>query len=146
LRHGCLCAFILCLCCPVWVGALRLADRPSYRLCIKIKKLKKRPKSNKRGPLSFVRIIEELLEWKSSGSGQENWINGRGDPLRWPCDTHSPQKLARTSPTSGGGSVSIVRLRTKSHGVLWKYFTSWTTKSPKAEVLLRFKTRKSLRT
>jgi hypothetical protein len=36
-----------------------------------------------RGPLSLVRIIEELLEWKSSGSGQENRINDRGDPLRW---------------------------------------------------------------
>jgi hypothetical protein len=30
-----------------------------------------------RGPLSLVRIIEELPEWKSSGSGQENRINGR---------------------------------------------------------------------
>jgi hypothetical protein len=27
-----------------------------------------------------VRIIEELLEWKSSGSGLAE-INGRGDPL-----------------------------------------------------------------
>jgi hypothetical protein len=26
-----------------------------------------------RGPLSLVRIIEELLEQKSSGSGLENW-------------------------------------------------------------------------
>jgi hypothetical protein len=25
-----------------------------------------------RGPLSLVRVIEELLEWKSSGSGLEN--------------------------------------------------------------------------
>jgi hypothetical protein len=25
-----------------------------------------------RGPLSLVRITEELLEWKSSGSGLEN--------------------------------------------------------------------------
>jgi hypothetical protein len=31
-----------------------------------------------RGPLSLVRIIEELLVWKSSGSGQENRINDRG--------------------------------------------------------------------
>jgi hypothetical protein len=30
------------------------------------------------GPLSLGRIIEELLEWRSSGSGQENRINGRG--------------------------------------------------------------------
>jgi hypothetical protein len=39
-----------------------------------------------RGPLSLVRIIEELLERKSSGFGQENRINGRGDPLRWSRD------------------------------------------------------------
>jgi hypothetical protein len=70
-----------------------------------------------RDPLSLVKIIEELLEWKSSGSGLENWINGWGDPLRWPRDTLYPQKLALTSPTSGGRSVSIVRLRTKGHGV-----------------------------
>jgi hypothetical protein len=70
-----------------------------------------------RGPLSLVRIIEELHERKSSGFGLENRINGRRDPLRWPRDTLCPQKLAITSPTSGGRSVGIVRLRTKSHGV-----------------------------
>jgi hypothetical protein len=42
-----------------------------------------------RGPFSLVSIIEELLEWKSSGSGQENRINDWGDPLRWPHDTLS---------------------------------------------------------
>jgi hypothetical protein len=57
------------------------------------------------GPLSLVRITEELLEWKSSGSGQENRINDPGDPLRWPRDTLYPKKLALTSPTSGGRSV-----------------------------------------
>jgi hypothetical protein len=36
-----------------------------------------------------VRIIEELLEWKSSGSGLEN----RKDPLRWPRYTLYPQKV-----------------------------------------------------
>jgi hypothetical protein len=71
-----------------------------------------------RGPLSLVRITEEILEWKSSDSGLENRdLKGRGDPLRWPRDTLYPQKLPRTSPTSGGRSVGIVRLRTKSHGV-----------------------------
>jgi hypothetical protein len=35
-----------------------------------------------RGPLSLVRIIDELLEWKSSCSGLENRINGCRDPLR----------------------------------------------------------------
>jgi hypothetical protein len=39
----------------------------------------------------IVLIIVELLEWKSSGSGQENRINDRGDPLRWPRDTLYPQ-------------------------------------------------------
>jgi hypothetical protein len=69
-----------------------------------------------RGPLSLVRIIEELLEWKSSGSGQEN-RKRPGDPLRWPRNTLYPQKLALTLPTKGGRSVGIVRLRTKGHGV-----------------------------
>jgi hypothetical protein len=31
-------------------------------------------------------------------------INDRGNPLRWPRDTLYPQKLALTSPTSGGRS------------------------------------------
>jgi hypothetical protein len=70
-----------------------------------------------RGPLSLVRIIKELLGWKSSGSCQENWINDRGDPLRWTRDTIYPQTLALTSPTSGVRSVGIFRLRTKGHGV-----------------------------
>jgi hypothetical protein len=64
--------------------------------------------SLERGPLSLMRIIEELLDWKSSDSGQENRINGRGeDLLRWPRDTLYQQKLALTSPTSGGRSVGI---------------------------------------
>jgi hypothetical protein len=70
-----------------------------------------------RGPLSLVRITEELLEWKISGFGLENRINGWGVPFRWPRDTLYPQKLALTSPTSGGRSVGIVRFRTKSHVV-----------------------------
>jgi hypothetical protein len=70
-----------------------------------------------RGSLSLVRITEELLEWKSSGSGVENRINASRDPLRWPRDTLYPQKLALTSPTSGGSSAGIVHLRTTSHGV-----------------------------
>jgi hypothetical protein len=45
--------------------------------------------------------------------------NGRGNPLRCSSDTLYPQKLALTSPTSGGRSVGIVRLRTKSHGVFF---------------------------
>jgi hypothetical protein len=39
---------------------------------------------------------------------------GRMDLSRWPRGTPHPQKLALTSPTSGGRSVGIVRLRTKA--------------------------------
>jgi hypothetical protein len=73
-------------------------------------------------PLSLVGIIEELLEWKSSGSGQENRINGWGDLLHWPCDAFYLQKLSLTSPTSGGRSVGIVLLRTKGHRVFRSSF------------------------
>jgi hypothetical protein len=46
-----------------------------------------------RGPLSVMRITEELLEWKISGFGQENRINDRGNSLRWPRDTLYPKKV-----------------------------------------------------
>jgi hypothetical protein len=38
----------------------------------------------------------------------ENREYGRKDPSRWPRGTFYPQKLAVTSPTSGGRSVGIV--------------------------------------
>jgi hypothetical protein len=38
--------------------------------------------------------------------------------LSWPRATPSPQNLAQISMTSCGHSVDIVRLRTKSHGLL----------------------------
>jgi hypothetical protein len=63
--------------------------------------------------------IRQLVYQYDMGSGQENRINGRGDPLRLPHNTLYPQKLALTSPTSGGRSVGIVRLRTEGHGVFF---------------------------
>jgi hypothetical protein len=68
----------------------------------------------KRGPLSLVNTIEELLERNSSGFGLENRQYGRGDPLRCPRDNLYPLKLALTSPTCGGRLVGIVRLRTEA--------------------------------
>jgi hypothetical protein len=60
-------------------------------------------------------MIEELQEWKSSGSGLENKLfNGRGDSLRWSRDTLYSLKLAPTSLTSGGRSVGIFRLQTQA--------------------------------
>jgi hypothetical protein len=67
-----------------------------------------------RGPLSIVSTTEELLGRNSSGSGLESREYGRVDPLHWPRDTLYPQKLALTSPTSGGRSVGILLSRTKS--------------------------------
>jgi hypothetical protein len=70
--------------------------------------------SLERGPLSLVSTIEDLLEINNSGSGVENQEYGRGEPLPWPRDTLYLQKLALTSPTRGGRSVGIVRLRAKA--------------------------------
>jgi hypothetical protein len=64
-----------------------------------------------RCPFSLVRIIEELLERKVAHPVYKTEINGRGDSLRWPRDTHYPLKSALTSPTSGGRPVGVVRLR-----------------------------------
>jgi hypothetical protein len=64
-----------------------------------------------RGPLSLVSTIEALLGRKSSDCGVESREYGRRDPSRWPRGTLYPQKLALTSPTSGGRSVGIVRSR-----------------------------------
>jgi hypothetical protein len=86
------------------------------------------------GPLSLVSITEELLEWKRSGSSLENREYGHGDPLHWPRDTLYPQKLALTSPTSGGRSVSIVRLQAKATefvlcAILLGQFLFWKSKN-----------------
>jgi hypothetical protein len=49
-----------------------------------------------RGPLRLVSTTGELLGRNRSGSGLENRVYGRGDPLCWPRDTFYPQKLALT--------------------------------------------------
>jgi hypothetical protein len=61
------------------------------------------------GPLSLVSTIEELLERKSSGSCLESREYGRRHPSRGPRGALYPEKLALTSPTSGGRSVGIAR-------------------------------------
>jgi hypothetical protein len=67
-----------------------------------------------RGPLSLVSTIEELLGRKSSGSGLENLEYDLKDPSRWQRGTLYPQKLALTSPSSGGSSVGVVRSLTQA--------------------------------
>jgi hypothetical protein len=50
----------------------------------------------------------------ASHIGLEIWEYGCGDLLWWPRNTLCSQKLALTSPSSGGCSVGIVRSRTKA--------------------------------
>jgi hypothetical protein len=61
-----------------------------------------------------VSTIEKLLERKSSVSGLESREYGRKVPSSGPRVTLYPQKLALTTPTSGGRSVGIVRSRTQA--------------------------------
>jgi hypothetical protein len=64
-------------------------------------------------PPSLVSTIQELLDRKKQLFSR-NLDYGRRDSSRWPHGTLYPQKLALTSPTSGGHSVSIVRSRTQA--------------------------------
>jgi hypothetical protein len=66
------------------------------------------------GPLSLMSTTEELLGRNSSGSGLEKREYGHKDPSCWPRGTLYQQKLAITSPTSGGRSVGIVHLWTQT--------------------------------
>jgi hypothetical protein len=63
------------------------------------------------GPLRFVSTTEELLIRNSSGFGVEIREYGSTDDHATPL---YPQKLALTSPTSGGRWVGIVRSRTQA--------------------------------
>jgi hypothetical protein len=67
-----------------------------------------------RGPLSLVSTIQELVEWKSSGSGLEIRDYDLRDSSRWPRGTLYPHTLALTSLTNGGRSVGIVRSLTQA--------------------------------
>jgi hypothetical protein len=64
-----------------------------------------------RGPLSLVSTTEELLDRKVAAPVKktENTAVGIRD-----ADHVYPQKLAITSPTSGGRSVGMVRSRTQT--------------------------------
>jgi hypothetical protein len=63
-----------------------------------------------------VRINEELLERKIRGSGQKTEINSHGGTAALTTLHPSVHKSwYQNSATSGGRSISILRLRTESH-------------------------------
>jgi hypothetical protein len=78
-----------------------------------------------RSPLSFVTTTEELLGKKSNGSGLEIRKYSRRDASRWSLGTLYPQKLALTSPTSGGRSVGIFRSRTQATECVCLFLFVW---------------------
>jgi hypothetical protein len=69
-----------------------------------------------RGPLSLASTTEELLGWKSSGSGLENREYSRRDQLLWRRGALYAQNVAPSSLTSCGRSAGIVRSRTQATG------------------------------
>jgi hypothetical protein len=73
--------------------------------------------------LSLLSTIEELLGRNISGSGLENRDYGRRNLSRWPLGTLYSQKLALTSPTSGGLLVGIVHSQIKATELFRYYFT-----------------------
>jgi hypothetical protein len=83
-----------------------------------------------RSPLSLVSTTEELLGRKSSGSGPENREYGSWDSSRCPRGTLYLQKLALTSPTSGGRSAGIVHARIKATEFRFFSFRSSTSGQP----------------
>jgi hypothetical protein len=68
-----------------------------------------------RGPLSLMSITEELLEWKSRGSGsRQSRLSAVGIHCGDDATPSIRKKLALTSPTCGDRSVGIISLRTKA--------------------------------
>jgi hypothetical protein len=74
-----------------------------------------------------VRIIEELLEWKISGSGLENRDYRSWESVALATRHPLSAKVALTSLTSGDSSDGIVRLRLKvteflldMHSLIWE--------------------------
>jgi hypothetical protein len=92
------------------------------------------------GPLSLVRTTEEPLENKKQRLRSRK---PSGNSLRWPRNTLYPQRLPLTSPTSGGRSVGIVRLRTTATEFSYFLYMNWVRSKAEIrseEVALKFPT------
>jgi hypothetical protein len=92
-----------------------------------------------RGPLSLVSTIEELLDRKVAAPvyKTENTAVGirHADHV-----AHSiRKKLAITSPTSGGHSVGIVRLRTQTMEIF--YYHAGQHRTKQLQIIINYVTR-----
>jgi hypothetical protein len=67
-----------------------------------------------RGPLILLSATEELLGRKSSGSGLEKREYGRRGSAALTMRHPLYAKVGITTPTSGGRSVGVVRVRTQA--------------------------------
>jgi hypothetical protein len=75
-----------------------------------------------------MRITEELLEWKSSGSGSRKpTLTAVGKRCAHHATPSIRKSMTLISPTSCGRSVGIVRLRTKATNLVFLVIcrTSW---------------------
>jgi hypothetical protein len=70
-----------------------------------------------RGPVSLLRIIDELLERKVAAPFYKNEINGRGGSAALTTQYPLPAEVGTIFAGRGGRSVGIVRLRNKSNGI-----------------------------
>jgi hypothetical protein len=77
-----------------------------------------------RGSLSLMSTIEKLPRRKSRGLGLESQEYGRKEATLRPRGALCPLKQALTSPTSGGRSFGIVRLRTQATEFNWVFLVS----------------------
>jgi hypothetical protein len=141
-RHGCLCAFILFMLSCEYVAALRTDTQSEVSLptVYRIKKLKRKARVKRKSCRATDinnnnNITALVLNWfpvfcitlfftsfASLHNSLESREYGSRDPLCWPRNTFYLQKLALTSPTSGGRLVGIVRTRTTGHAVCSFFF------------------------
>jgi hypothetical protein len=80
----------------------------------KARQLTSTPKNLVQNLVSFVFKLNLFLYYNWYIPGLESREYDRRDTSRWPRGTLYPQKLALTSPKSGGRSVGIVRSRTQT--------------------------------
>jgi hypothetical protein len=81
-------------------------------------------------PYQIFWELRSYLNEKVAAPVYKTEINGVGNSFRWPRNTLYPQKFSLNSPTSGGRSVGIVRLRTKATEFSFFFFFKFLVHCP----------------